>query len=285
MKLKSNNIYGNSGCKLKIFTKNSNFYVLKKSTNKLSSERLKLQCKKILSFKAIHKDIYLPSIINFGEAKKKFFYVMRFVNGEMLSEYLNIITISDFFKIYDKIFTFILRNKNKAFKDSKNRFRIKKKIKELEKIFKKKDNFTKFKKIFYKLNNYNWNNIETSVCHGDLTLENILVKKEKIYLIDLSKNFIESYYLDYSKILFDFICEWSLRKKFNNQSLAFYSIKKKIIRKIFFGLTVNEQRNLKFFILLDFIRVINYSKDKKTLYILTKSLKKFYDNFNNSMCW
>ena len=210
---------------------------------------------------------------------------MRFVNGEILSEYLNITTISDFFKIYDKISTFILHNKNKSFKDYKNKFRIKKKIKELEEVFKRKHDFSKYKKVFYKLNKYDWNNIESSSCHGDLTLENILIKKEKIYLIDLSENFIESYYLDYSKILFDFICEWSIRKNFNNQSIVFYSIKKRVVRNIFSKLTLDEQRNLKFFILLDFIRVINYSKNKKILNILTKSLKKFHDNFNNPMCW
>ena len=53
--------------------------------------------------------------------------------------------------------------------------------------------------------------------HGDLSLENILIDgKYKINFIDMNKNFVDSYLLDISKLIFDFNCDWSVQKTSSN---------------------------------------------------------------------
>lgn len=285
MKNKLKKIFGNSGCEIKVYARNSKFSVLKKSTNKVNSNRLEKQFKKIKKFKKFSKKISIPKLYDYGRINNYFFYEMEFINGELLSEYLIASPFSDSIKIFDQIFEFIKKDKLNSFKNLENEKKILEKIDNLAFILQEKKLYNKYKFIFKFLKKQNWSNIASSNCHGDLTLENIIIKKDKIYLIDLSENFIDSYYLDYSKILFDFVSNWSFRNNQNIRNLQYYSLRKKIVKKILDKFSFNEQIKLKCFVLLDFLRVISYVNDKSLLSNLNFFFKKFYDNFNHPLRW
>jgi tRNA A-37 threonylcarbamoyl transferase component Bud32 len=285
MKNKLKKIFGNSGCNIKVYVKNSNFTVIKKSTNKVNSNRLEKQFKKIKKFKKFSKKISIPKLYNFGRINNYFFYEMEFINGELLSEYLIANPFLDSIKIFNQIFQFIKKNKLNSFKNLENEKKILEKIDNLAIIFKEKKLYYKYKFIFKFLKKQNWSNIASSSCHGDLTLENIIIKRNNVYIIDLSENFIESYYLDYSKILFDFISNWSFRNNHNVSHLQYYSLRKEIIKKILNNFSFKEKIKLKCFVLLDFLRVISYTNNKHILLKINFYLKKFYDNFNHPLRW
>jgi len=129
-------------------------------------------------------------------------------------------------------------------------------------------------------------NIKKSDSHGDLSLENIIINNRSIKFIDLSENFVNSYMLDISKILFDLISYWSFRNtNLKVDILKINSMKNYLIKTFEKKLSDKEFNDIKMLIILDFIRVLNYTKNKNEIKHLVKKLKIFYDNINNTMRW
>ena len=208
---------------------------------------------------------------------------MEYINGSTLSLHLMSEPISLTYKIIDEIIEFILNCKSKSLSKYNDGI-ILDKINDLKikKIF--SENF--FHKVFNLLEKYNWKNIEKSFSHGDLSLENILIKNKQIKFIDISENFIESYKLDISKIMFDLICFWSFRKiGLQIDMLKIYSLKKYLLEVFTKKLSKQDLKDIKMLIILDFLRVLHYTKNNKDINILKKKLKSFYDNINNPMRW
>ena len=56
-----------------------------------------------------------------------------------------------------------------------------------------------------------WSAIPESPCHGDLTLENILLHQRRAVFIDCDETFASSYWLDLSKLFQDVDGHWCLR--------------------------------------------------------------------------
>ncbi len=58
-----------------------------------------------------------------------------------------------------------------------------------------------------------WTSIPQSSCHGDLTLENIIIHDGRFYLIDFLDSFADSWFVDAAKLMQDFYGRWSFRHK------------------------------------------------------------------------
>ena len=191
--------------------------------------------------------------------------------------------ISETKVVIDNILEFIFnckKNSNSKYNQSK----FFDKIEELQKNKIFKEIF--FKKIFKILKNHNWKNVEKSFSHGDLSLENIIIKNEIIKFIDLSDNFISSYKLDISKIIFDLISSWSFRNTpLKSDDLKIYSLKIHLFKIFSKKLTSNDIDDIKMLIILDFLRVLLYTKNKNEINLLKNKLKNFYDNINNPLRW
>ena len=274
-------LIGNSGCKLSIF-KDDIYKVRKQSTNKLNSKRLLKQHKKILNFKD-YKNISVPNIYTADKYKKLFYFDMEYINGSTLSLYLMSQPIQLTYKIVNQITDFIFYCKRNYISKYKKKIFLKKIINlNKKKIF--SDKF--FQAIFNSLINYKWENIEKSKSHGDLSLENIIIKNNKIKFIDVSENFVESYKLDISKIMFDLICFWSFRNApLRIDTLKIVSLKKYLLEIFVEKLSKNDIKDVKMLIILDFIRVLDYTKKRDDIKLLKKKLKYFYDNINNPVRW
>ncbi len=279
--LNKNNLIGNSGCILNIF-KDKIFKVRKRSTIILNSRRLYKQYLKILSFKNF-KNISVPKIYNCNKSAKLFYYDMEYINGTTLSLYLMSQPISDTKIVINSLLNFIFDcKKNSKLKYSNYKFLQKIEGLQENKIFKKKF----FKKIFKTLKKHNWNNIEKSVSHGDLSLENVIIKEKNIKFIDLSENFVSSYKLDISKFIFDIISSWSFRNtSLNLDYLKIYSLKIYLLKILSTKLSRNDVEDIKMLIILDFLRVSLYTKKGNEIQLLENKLKNFYDNINNPLRW
>jgi len=106
--------------------------------------------------------------------------------------------------------------------------------------------------------------IDVGYGHGDLTFENIIVNKNKIYLIDFLDSFVNGPLIDQSKLLQDAFCYWS----FKNQS----SVPK---RKL---LPVRDRFNSKqhySMLLLHLVRAIPYANinKKQEIICMIKNVK------------
>lgn len=281
MSPKKERVIGNSGCKLNIF-KDKIFKIRKQSSSLTNSDRLLRQYKKILNFKSF-KNILVPKIFKSGKFKNLFFYDMQYINGSTLSLFLINQPFSESKNKINTIIEYIFYCKETSkIKYKKTLFL--KKIKDLNnsKVF--KDFF--FKKIFNKLNKYEWNNIEKSSSHGDLSLENIIVKENKIVFIDLSQNFVDSFKLDISKLIFDIISLWSFRKtNLQFENLNIFALKIYLIKIITKKLKKKDMDDVKMLIILDFLRVMIYTKNKSEIKFLKIKLKNFYANIDNPLRW
>ena len=92
--------------------------------------------------------------------------------------------------------------------------------------------------------------------------------------------------MDLSKLLFDFICRWSFR--FHNDgknNIELDSLKNRYINFLLENFDQNEIENIKMLTLIDFLRVINYTKDKNFLALLKKNINRLYDNLDNPLLW
>jgi aminoglycoside phosphotransferase len=66
-----------------------------------------------------------------------------------------------------------------------------------------------------------WSDIPESPCHGDLTLENILVAKERgIVFIDCDDPWVSSYWLDMGKLFQDMDGHWCIRSLYEPEAKA-----------------------------------------------------------------
>ena len=115
------------------------------------------------------------------------------------------------------------------------------------------------------------------ICHGDLTLSNMIIKDDKIYLIDFLKTYNESIVQDLSKIYQEFILGWSSRFLNGNDIIRSKIICENIVDKKFFKLFSKDILIvLEFEIILTLLRIFPYVKqsDIKTAEWLKESLNK-----------
>ncbi len=142
-----------------------------------------------------------------------------------------------------------------------------------------------FNKLKKKLH-YIPDNLETTFCHGDLTLSNMIFTNNKqsnfkfninrnleIYLVDWLDSSFETYFLDLAKLKQDLFYGWSSRNLNNNQIIS-----NSITGKFVWGLIEEEfinNKNIKifnFFMNLCILRILPYTKSYKDFIWLKKVL-------------
>ena len=113
--------------------------------------------------------------------------------------------------------------------------------------------------------------IPLSECHGDFTMSNMIYTNEnKLHLIDFLDTFVNSFLLDYAKIVQDTIFCWSVRNSDRNTILKHRIIGEKIMNKIF----ISHYKITQTLIRLNILRIVPYCNDKATEEWLKITLKK-----------
>jgi thiamine kinase-like enzyme len=128
------------------------------------------------------------------------------------------------------------------------------------------------------LEKYDFSNVPQSICHGDMTLENIILSNQgNIYLIDFLDSFYDSWMMDLAKILQDIDLHWSYRhEKMNaNLELRLLVAKEEIISRIL-SMANGKQKlsDIYHILLLNVLRIYPYAKDSATFDFLEGALRK-----------
>jgi hypothetical protein len=205
---------------------NQKYYIKKK--NKFFDRREIDSINKQNKFKSFFLDDYkvTSAKITFDLNKNRSFYLVDFYPGKNGTDLLLTGNIDEI-KILSKFFLnnyFNLNNKISYEKISKYIFlekieNIKKKIENKKFIFFKNEIILKVKNIFSKDLYYPKNKL----CHGDLTLGNIIINSTKKYIVlfDFQKTYNDNLIQDYSKIYQDIVLNWTARKfSQNNKTRA-----------------------------------------------------------------
>ena len=241
---------GNSGALVELVEINSNFYIKKTNGTKLKKSAEILQELKSQNFNT-------PDIISCSNKC----LIMEYINGVDMQSFLENADNNKIFKIIDFINSYIKiqrTNKKKNFSNEiYNKINsLKKKINQKYLVFSLDQLYKKLPKIC----------IDTSI-HGDLTLDNIILKDDKFYLIDANPTDITALEYDVIKIRQDLDCLWFVRdfKNKNNFKIICDTISLKL------------KKNWSFFkndyiLIFMLLRIFPYTKDISTQKFLLKNL-------------
>lgn len=193
---------GHSGCHVFLCEHGNTRFVKKVSGAAGYAKRLEQQMLKQLTFE--HSWIRKPAVYESGTENDLFYFTMEYVNGVQLSTFISRNTVRDVDPLIDQLLTFVRSNICDVTAD----FSVP--ISEKLWSISSTSNFQIDRYIQYCLA-FDWTAIPTGYCHGDLSFENILVHRSNLYFIDFLDSFIETPYLDLSKLLLDILVLWSWR--------------------------------------------------------------------------
>ncbi|MBR5913840.1 MAG: hypothetical protein IKZ58_05720 [Selenomonadaceae bacterium] len=270
------NFKGYSGCKLKLIEDEQKNYVKKLSVSKDYNSRLESQC---LKQSAVFLNGFNKcNIYDSGFQDGLFYFTMEYVQGKTLAEKMFDINLYEI-----EFFTYKLllhaTNYEKINFGADSIFQAK-----IEDLQKKLFNRVKLNEIFNILKNFSWQYVIHSKCHGDLTLENIIVSGEKLTPIDFLDSFYDSWMIDAAKILQDVDVMWSYRHILPNSNLLVrltimrdFIVQK--IRHMFMGDKMIE--TVYMILLLNLIRIFPYVKDSFTENFLSVKIPYIVDKIKN----
>jgi hypothetical protein len=247
---------GCSGCTLKLLPVGDVTVVRKISSSINYNNRLIKQYKKQKNFK--HNLFLTPKIFNSGYCKDLFFFDMEYINGVRLADYISKISISTIEHLVSPLISLIPQTWDPI--GSTDVFEIK--LSELSTLLKSiKINF--LPQTIDILKKTEWSEMPRStLCHGDLTFENIILKDNNFYLIDFLDSFYESWIIDLSKIFQDIELNWAYRYIIINENL---NLRLLIIRQLINQFIQEHSKNktlqylLHRLLMLNILRVIPYT--------------------------
>jgi serine/threonine protein kinase len=269
---------GHSGCDLKLLNNGHKIYVEKKSSTIVYNERLKSQCEKQKSYDyGKFKEV---KVIDYGYQNDLFYFDMEYVSGITLAEYMRNISIVDIDTLSDILFSCALDSMEYD-RQAKNIFS--KKLNELEKKLNLTDGC--IKKSVEILEKYEWKYVIRSKCHGDFTLENIIVFQNNMYLIDFLDSFYESWQIDYAKLLQDVELFWHYRnenKLDENLLLRLLILKEDLQCKVLKLKDGNKLlETIYHILLLNVLRIFPYTNDEETYKFLIDKLYYIIEKINH----
>jgi hypothetical protein len=205
---------------------------------------------------------------------------MEYINGLILADYMKIIELSNISNIA-KIFLSIIPDNIIYDENAKSIFITK--IKTLSETIINKSEIIDIS--LQKLENYEWKYVQLSACHGDLTLENIIMSNNDLYIIDFLDGFYDSWQIDIAKILQDIEMFWHYRneKTDTNLFLRLLVLKKIILSELLAfkdGKKIVE--TIYHILLLNIVRILPYTKDEHTYDFLQNCLVLLNNKINTS---
>lgn len=209
---------GYSGCKIFLLENENEKFVRKISKNYDYNRRLEKQFTKQINFKE-SKEIKAPKILEKGFTNGLFYFDMEYIDAKPYSEIIFELDNDQIKNNLNLLVNNLSINKIKKINNTNKIFN--KNFDFMKENFNKRGNKSKiFNKAILKLRNFNWEKIPCSDCHGDLTLQNIIPKDNKIYLIDFFDPAYSSWMVDIARILQDLDFKWSYlnTKLTNNQN-------------------------------------------------------------------
>lgn len=282
-------IKGHSNFNVECIIINNEYYILK-SSDRFNKKRLDNQINKQIYIYENNflKNCYVPKIVNKIDDNDGVIYYMDYIkNSVNIIDFLlqeNTIKIDWLYNnIIDIINAYISKCVIKTIEYSILENKINDTIKNIS-----NNNFCKDKlHLFNTYISYIKNNmndianvpIPLNLCHGDMTLSNMLIDTNnmKIYLIDFLDSFIETPLFDIIKIRQDTCFNWTLNLyKYSCDQNKIIITMNYLDNKInnYFKKYVWYEKCYKYYQILNILRILQYSKDNKIVYVLLKYLNK-----------
>lgn len=271
--MKNKKLVGHSGCNITLYSDTDKLFVRKTSANIEYNNRLIDQQRKQDLFQSEY--LRSPKILNYGKDSNGLYYFdMEYVNGTTLNHFIKDMNVTDIKYIVDDIYNQITSVNEEYCEQTDEIFQ--------SKIISLKDYYPNneyFQNAISLLSKFNWGKLKSSKNHGDLTLENIMISRRGIYLIDFLDSFFNSWLFDVAKLMQDTLIHWSFRMepKIETNTLLRLKIFNDVLLEKFLNNTEYSQIDLYNVILLNLVRIYPYIKDTITEKFLNNKLKYMLD--------
>lgn len=262
----------NSGDNIDLIMVNQEIYVKKTTVKNIQRFKSNLNKQKSFSnFCNIHSvDVTIKESVNKVDA------TMPYIKGLVGEDYAKNAKVSDILKLSSYLNSYFDFIKKKSLDTNMPSKIINNKINETlngsydngfisDELKNLSENLSK--KLIIKDKNFL---IPISQCHGDFTLSNIIYGVDKkIYLIDFLDTFINSFLIDYAKLIQDTFYCWSVRNADKNTI-----IKHKIFGKIIMNnIDIPNYRITDTLVKLNILRIVPYCYNLETEKWLVKTLR------------
>lgn len=255
---------GYSGCHIHLYDDNGKLFVRKLSGSANYNKRLERQIIKQASFR--HHILRAPKVYRTGYIDGCFYADMEYIDGKTVA---NLICDEEYEAAQDaiyRVFTLftpvntVLTNahdvsqKLASMHDTLHAFAVQEPCQQ----------------TLDALLQHTWQT-HPATCHGDLTLENILVKDGQVYLIDFLDTFHDCIEADMAKMMQDLCCMWSFRHHTLHEAGTL--LLKECAAHLeaqYCKITHSDVKQLKAMLQLTLLRIYPYLKDDAT--------KAFLDN-------
>lgn len=272
------NLGGHSGCGIFLIEENDGTVFVRKISKDIAyNSRLQAQCAKQRSF--VGNRVMAPAVLREGfDSEGRFFFDMEYIQGVTLAEYVKTMEIGKIRSLVTSLVENLVPAEPRVAEDNSeaeiNRCFLKK-IDSLDHALRKTENSHVMAALML-LRKHNWCNVSASPCHGDLTLENIIVHNDRLYLIDFLDSFYDSWVIDMGTLLQDVQALWSYRKE---PSLSMNTVLRLMVFRDVLVDTVGAidqkfQAEIYYALLLKLVRIYPYSKDHATRHFLDEKLEQ-----------
>lgn len=264
----STDLGGHSGCKILLCEPDTGAAFVRKISSSIDyNERLENQKKKQKDFYS--KAIKAPAVLTDGYTEDGlYFFDMQYIQGITLVEYIKNLEVSKIRGLVDDIIDNIVCIDDKGSADA---------AAFTSKIIGLKEKLQSLKnpvvdEALTLLERHDWSVFKKTSCHGDMTLENIIVKDDELYLIDFLDSFYDCWILDISTLMQDVQTLWSYRNEFqvNINTLIRLIIFRDILVERVKAAVGNEYLEVYYALLLKLIRIYPYTKDTLTYRFLNQ---------------
>lgn len=265
---------GHSGCQVLLCENEKGAHFVRKISAsreynvRLVAQQIKQQC-------YLQRGILAPRILDSGFTDDGCYYFdMEYVKGITLSKYIQTIEVSSIRPLVENIVNTIMIGTHQA-KPIKAApcctiDLFCEKIRDTERKIPQQHKTDTIKTCFEILQKHDWSSIPEGDCHGDLTLENIIINGDRLYYIDFLDSFFDSCVMDFAKLLQDTQTMWSYRNEDNVNTNT--TIRLKIFRDVLRQLVQEKMpaqfSELEYVLLLHLARIYPYAKDTHTLAFL-----------------
>ncbi|GHD14297.1 phosphotransferase [Tianweitania populi] len=203
---------GHSGCSVSLCLDGDRYFVRKVSASPAYNARFRLQIEKQ---NALADVIATPRVLQQGEAGDLLWYDMEYVQGHGFVSFAPLQAVASIPAMVERL-TDPLHRLSATVSGSLDPALFHAKIAELKTSIAKSpfyDTEPQFlDALLEQLAAQAWTGIPQTLCHGDLTVENMLIRDNgSIVFIDLLDGNLESVWMDVAKLIQDLESGWSLR--------------------------------------------------------------------------
>ncbi|MBR6125419.1 phosphotransferase [Candidatus Saccharibacteria bacterium] len=271
-------VKGNSGCSIEIVQKGTNLILQKGSSNIAYIPRLLKQFEKQSQFK-IHSNnhIKIPIIYEIHKTSNSIVGKMEYVYSKNFINFFETAGFEQIQHFANVIIQFLDYEVSKSPQKKISKSTLINKIRTIKQNISSVDMTTHnlLKRVEKECLSQSVISIPVGLCHGDLTLSNILFNGSDCFLIDFLDSYIESPLMDIVKIRQDTYFGWSqLMSRQQFDKIRLNLILKKIDRLVDEHFQQYEWyvQYYRIFQIINFCRIIPYARNKRVDIFLQKTI-------------